>query len=309
MWLNTRTEKAKQPTLPTKTKKMLKTTIKILLLLILTGNLCQAQNKETDETPETEETTETTEETTETTTDTNEEDVVYLKNGSILRGEITEKTSELVKIKILGGSLFVFQMEEVKEIEREEKEYIEDPSERKRLKKIKRPLTFRTSGWYNVTTQGFLPGINAFSEARLGFTLHHVIGYQFNNKVAVGAGMGLDVYGLFDGEAVFNYYVDYRGYLTEKSATPYYGLALGYGKVIPSWQFFDIKGGAYIQPAIGIRCKSRKKAHFIIEYGLKMQKASYTRTNWFWDGEQGQNANEVRNIWFRRSAFKIGVLF
>lgn len=291
---------------------MLKTTIKILFLLILTSNLCQAQNKETDETEQTtettEETTETTESTDESSKETEEEDVVYLKNGSILRGEITEKNEEVIKIKILGGSLFVFKMAEVKEIVVEDKEYIENDSKRKRLEKIKKPLTYRTSGWYNVTTQGFLPGINAFSEPRLGFSLHHAFGYQFNDRVAVGAGIGLDVYDLFNGQAVTNYYIDYRGYLAKKSATPYYGLAIGYGKLIPSWQFDNIQGGLYFQPAVGIRCKSRKTSHFIIEYGLKMQKASYISNQWQWNGEPNQST-DIRNIWFRRSAFKIGVLF
>ena len=49
----------------------------------------------------------------------NMEDVVYLKNGSILRGMIIEMNNERVKIEILGGSVFAFQMTEVEKITRE----------------------------------------------------------------------------------------------------------------------------------------------------------------------------------------------
>ena len=47
-------------------------------------------------------------------------DVVYLHNGSIIRGQIVELVvNEHVKIETSGGSIFVYQMDEVLKIERE----------------------------------------------------------------------------------------------------------------------------------------------------------------------------------------------
>ncbi len=47
-------------------------------------------------------------------------DVVYLKNGSIIRGLIVEqKLNEFLKIKIVDGSVFVYKMEEVDKIAKE----------------------------------------------------------------------------------------------------------------------------------------------------------------------------------------------
>ena len=49
-----------------------------------------------------------------------EEDVIYLHDGSIIRGHITEQIiGDKVKIEILGGSLFVFKVEEIEKITRE----------------------------------------------------------------------------------------------------------------------------------------------------------------------------------------------
>ena len=51
----------------------------------------------------------------------NMQDVVYLKNGSIIRGEIIEMVSgETVKIMTVDGCLFVWDMDEVERITQEE---------------------------------------------------------------------------------------------------------------------------------------------------------------------------------------------
>ena len=51
---------------------------------------------------------------------TQTDDVVYLKNGSIVRGQILELTPDaVVKIEMADGSVFVFRMEEVERITKE----------------------------------------------------------------------------------------------------------------------------------------------------------------------------------------------
>jgi hypothetical protein len=48
-------------------------------------------------------------------------DVVYLKNGSIIRGFITEQIPNIqLKIETRDGSLFVFKIEEIEKITREQ---------------------------------------------------------------------------------------------------------------------------------------------------------------------------------------------
>jgi hypothetical protein len=57
-------------------------------------------------------------------------DVVYLKDGSIIRGTIVEQVpGETIRIKTSGGSEFVFQMEEVKRITSETVEEEKDSSQ------------------------------------------------------------------------------------------------------------------------------------------------------------------------------------
>ena len=48
------------------------------------------------------------------------QDVVYLKNGAVIRGEIIEQVpGESLKIQTRDGSIFVYKMEEVSKISKE----------------------------------------------------------------------------------------------------------------------------------------------------------------------------------------------
>ena len=50
-------------------------------------------------------------------------DVVHLKNGSIIKGIIIEQIpNKTIKIETSGGSIFVYQMDEVIKIVKEEKD-------------------------------------------------------------------------------------------------------------------------------------------------------------------------------------------
>lgn len=54
---------------------------------------------------------------------TNYQDVIYLKNGSIIRGMITEQIpNKTIKIETADNSLFVYQMNEIKKITKEPKQ-------------------------------------------------------------------------------------------------------------------------------------------------------------------------------------------
>lgn len=53
----------------------------------------------------------------------NYQDVVYLKNGSIIKGIIIEQVPNIsIKIETSGGSIFVYKMEEIEKLTREQLE-------------------------------------------------------------------------------------------------------------------------------------------------------------------------------------------
>ena len=51
---------------------------------------------------------------------TNLQDVIYLQNGSVIRGTVIEQVpGELIKIETRDGNVFVYKMEEVSKMTRE----------------------------------------------------------------------------------------------------------------------------------------------------------------------------------------------
>lgn len=51
----------------------------------------------------------------------NYQDVVYLKNGSVIRGIITEQIpNKYIKIETVGDNIFVFQVDEIEKLTKEE---------------------------------------------------------------------------------------------------------------------------------------------------------------------------------------------
>ena len=53
-------------------------------------------------------------------TQINYQDVVYLKNGSIIRGFIIEQVpKKSIKIETYSGNIFVYQMEEIEKLTKE----------------------------------------------------------------------------------------------------------------------------------------------------------------------------------------------
>ncbi|MGB1206954.1 MAG: hypothetical protein ACPG5B_15015 [Chitinophagales bacterium] len=220
-------------------------------------------------------------------------DVVYLKNGSIIKGNIIELLpSKSVKIELLDGSIFVFEMETVvkiaeeavalptwavEEIEMETKKELDKTGvvQKKAAANIVKHIP--TKGFYNVLGISYLSGRDRNDNVAGGFGAEYILGYQKNQWLSFGGGIAANNYG----EASFiSLFTDFRGYLRNSSASPYYSLGLGYGfNNRRDWDILDATSGFYINPNIGIRASAKKARHFLVGFGIKMQKSTVTR-NW-----------------------------
>jgi hypothetical protein len=131
----------------------------------------------------------------------NYEDVVYLKNGSIIHGMIIEQIpNESIKIKS-GESIFVFKMSEVeKTVKEKQKVTSGENAKEKNERKIK--------GFTNITEMSFAISLKKayssvesdgnYSESTFDEIHNHptigmqtINGYQFNPYFSAGAGIGL----------------------------------------------------------------------------------------------------------------------
>ncbi len=227
-------------------------------------------------------------------------DVVYLKNGSIFRGQVEAyEIGGDLKLRMDAHKVMTIPAMAIKKI-------VQELTETEKSTQVETTVyAFRENGLHFVTTIGYIGGNDQFGNYKDGFNAHFQGIYHFNRLIGTGIGVGIDFYNVNLGSIV-PIYATMRGYLKAKNVSPYYQLAAGYG--IPSINdetsgFTSSKGGYYLAPELGLRFGGSADTNFTMGLGLQWQKARYTLD--FGD----TISNNIDSYTFRRFNFKIGILF
>lgn len=185
----------------------------------------------------------------------NVQEVVYLKNGSIVRGVVIEQVPGVsLKVQTADGSIFAYQMSEVEKITKEAANF------------KMRTNTFNNNsgnetGYKGFVDLGYTLGVGDWGVDRVELSTSH--GYQFNPYLYVGAGVGVNYY--FDAEVVgLPIFAHVRGNILDNSISPYVDFRIGYSPLK------DVQG-LYMAPSVGCKIYS-----FNVSIGYVMQKAKYT---------------------------------
>ncbi|KAA5549267.1 hypothetical protein F0145_01340 [Adhaeribacter rhizoryzae] len=220
-------------------------------------------------------------------------DVVYLKNGSIIRGQLQESPSPtLVRIETAGQNLFVFKQEDVERVAREFAKT-----------DFKYPYT---RGYQNITDVGISVGYksraNDFSDPgrSVDVTLQTFNGYQFMPALAVGLTTAIDTYGSL---TLLPVALGIRGDITKTKVRPYYGLDAGYALDWLSNPHAAVNqdGGFLWSPTLGLKFNSQKTHAFILNLGYRNQKATAeTRSG---------NMTITQHNHYQRILFRAGISF
>lgn len=223
---------------------------------------------------------------------TTTQDVVYFKDGSIIRGKVVEyKTGGKIKIKILGGSLLVY---DTKDVHKMEKETIkaDDMSAQKGKKRKnaykERPNHFVEKGMYYMIGFGNVGAALPPSIPLFGLTADATVGWRLSPYIQFGGGLNL--------MAELNHsflqgYGHMRFNLLNRSFSPYFDAQVGYGLLLSPnairlqsnmgsqrngiAEIRDARGGFYARPALGMRFASRNKVHCFLDVGCTIQQAYY----------------------------------
>lgn len=186
------------------------------------------------------------------------EEVVYLKNGSRIKGMVVETTSEQVKIERYDGSILIYKSDEVEKIVKENKSETRIRSQRQR-----QPKEWATKGYRAAGYNGFLDAGYAMRTSDTGLGYVHIStthGYQFNPYFCAGIGIGAQfitgarysedkdentvLHQDFDGSDVGAVvFANVRGYLLDNKYTPYLDFRIGYATTTK---------GLYLQPTFNV---------------------------------------------------------
>ncbi|MEO7175938.1 MAG: hypothetical protein ABIV51_08665 [Saprospiraceae bacterium] len=202
------------------------------------------------------------------------QDVVYLKNGSVLKGHIsTYKLGEGIQMTTVTGFEMAIPDNLIDKVEQ-----VELRQNVKAGKEAKTEFLRNTGMYYTIE---FGP---TFNISRLGMDMRFSSGYLFHHLLGLGAGFGYDNYGIDTYSPIFPVYGEIRGYILPRSFTPFYNVKVGYGFAGNgrSDEADRQVGGLFFHPQIGLRFSNGgRHVNCALSAGLKWQKATYTYIgNW-----------------------------
>ena len=215
-------------------------------------------------------------------------DVVYLKNGSIYKGEIIENSTDGLKIKTFSQNTIAIKSENI--IKQETETYSDN-------------RTIKTRGYFGFISGGILVG-STQNELRTPFSTLFENNYRINKYSAIGFATGLEMLN----EATVPLAINLKGmYPLVGGTTLFVGGSLGHSYSVEDakdevFEITDSRGGFLANAEVGLLFPSYGHLSFFIAAGYRYNELSYTREDWW--------LTEVdRTIYFNRISLRVGVCF
>ena len=204
------------------------------------------------------------------------QEVVYLKNGSIIRGTIIDQVpNRTLKIETADGSVFVYPMREVQKITKEP--YRRGPRSPRsnygveRTSRCRYMNSYTPRGYRGFIELGYAFGVGSDNKNnRLEISTTH--GYQFNPYIFVGGGAGIHYYNDAK-ETLMPVFGEFRANFSDGPITPYVGVKLGYSAYLGSDE--HIEGGAFFSPSVGVRFGVGGDMFLNFGFGYSLQQLGY----------------------------------
>lgn len=200
-------------------------------------------------------------------------DVVYLKNGSIIRGLVVELVPDhQVKIATADGSIFVYPVSDVLRMEKED-DYDFGPFRRRYYRYDNHNPLQRRHGYVGMVEGGLNLSLN---DGYMGGALYTTHGAQITDKWFVGVGWGCDG---SDEHTYSSFYADARYFFNKNKSKvdPYLEFKLGYVEDLDDGlDYYDANNsvyyytegdfsGCYFSPSFGLSFPfGRRKASFLM---------------------------------------------
>ena len=182
-------------------------------------------------------------------------DVVYLKDGSVVKGIIVEQIpNKSIKLQTGDGSLFVYSMDAVEKMTKELREASPRRFAGKGL----------TAGYKGYVDFGYTLGAGSYALDRCAVSI--VNGVQFNPYLYAGVGVGL-IYYTKNYEIGIPVFANVRGYFVKGNVAPFLDLRVGYRPLVDAT-------GYYLSPSFGCRFGLAERVGLNLSVGYEMQEAT-----------------------------------
>jgi len=222
------------------------------------------------------------------------QDVIYLKNGSIVRGDVIEyKFGEYVKILSSGQNVWVFESDEIEKIAKED------------AVPLKNKIEFKEKGYFNVSDVGALAGSNSWGST-LSFSVLITNGYKFENRISVGLVTGLEVMRIVAIPALAEFRFDF----TKGKTSPFVAVRGGYSFPLTNFESVannpTYQGGYSAGAVFGVRNYLANNTALVFSLGFRQTELISHSSVWWWEG--GRRDIKTVDI-FNRVEVRLGFLF
>jgi hypothetical protein len=179
-------------------------------------------------------------------------DVVYLKNGSIIKGVIVEQIpNESLKIETRDGNIFFYKMSEIEKLTRET---VNNKATNRRNSDYVQSKFNKPQGYLGILEIGGGLGVGNWAADRI--SLNIINGYRFMPQFAIGLGVGLETfmytvpdwdYGKYS-DIVIPVFLHLRSDFIDGKVSPYAAFNIGYN-ILLDGNFFE---GLRLEPTLGV---------------------------------------------------------
>lgn len=226
-------------------------------------------------------------------------DIVYLKSGAVIRGQLITYDLETVKINS-AGNLWVFKADEVDSVSRYSKPVRETVSD---------------ESYFFDLSMGILKG-NSGNSQTAPFSFMTSVNYKVADKMYVGAGLGAE----FLNESYMPVFAQFQYKFRDTRFTPFFNLQAGYEVALenssrqyysnyyPSYSNYypgpqpstklNAEGGFMINPSFGFERFTSDNFGWYFSFGYRHHQLNYS----------GEDNYKLESN-FSRLSLKIGFIF
>jgi hypothetical protein len=211
-------------------------------------------------------------------------DVLYLSNGSIIKGKIVGKNDSTVLIETCCGSIFAYDYKEIINVGQEEKE--------KQFKAVEE------KGYLNFSSIGILLGSTSNAkQAPLSLLTEH--NYRIHKYIAAGAVSGYELLN----ESTIPLAANFKLMLPLNSSTLFIGISGGYSFSVENPEpgyYSSYTGGGLFNIELGTVMPLSQNSAFFIAVGYRYNTLHY-KYNYWW----AETVN--RTYYYNRISIRIGL--
>lgn len=214
------------------------------------------------------------------------EDVVYLNNGSILRGKIIENVIGVsIRIEMVGRNVMVIPNSDIQRIVKDE------PVPFSKRENKTSPLELTSS-------------VNFYGGSNNSAGFNFITAYRPCYRLAFGAGLGIEWFE----KQMLPFMADIKFYPFKSSVSPYIYGQFGYSIPLsknPDGELTDYYGGVLAGTGVGVRFNLPNRNAVVFSLGYRYQRAKTIFEGGYW-----YYAYETTKIdEFNRMTFSMGFLF